>query len=82
MNIIHVTCSNTQKYYICFSVAVIACFLICWTPYHVLRMMTVILTLTDGWSSNLRTIRETLYIVSGITNFENVFDKLEKYLMT
>ena len=51
--------------FFCFSVAVIACFLICWTPYHVQRMMFVILTRTDSWSSHLMKIQETLHIVSG-----------------
>ena len=51
--------------FFCFSVAVIACFLICWTPYHVQRMMFVVLTRTDTWSSHLMKIQETLHIVSG-----------------
>ena len=47
--------------------AVIACFLICWTPYHVQRMMFVILTRTNSWKShpNLLKIQETLHLVSG-----------------
>ena len=51
--------------FFCFSVAVIACFLICWTPYHVQRMMFVVLTRTDTWSSHLMKIQEILHIVSG-----------------
>ena len=51
--------------FFCFLVAVITCFLLCWTPYHVQRIMFIILTRTESWSPHLMRIQETLHIVSG-----------------
>ena len=43
----------------------IACFLICWTPFHVSRMMFVIATKTEKWNKALKEIQTVLHYVSG-----------------
>jgi hypothetical protein len=49
-----------------FLVAVIVCFLACWTPYHVQRMMFVFVTKADTWSPTLFEAQETLHVLSGM----------------
>ena len=48
------------------SVAVIICFLICWTPYHALRIMFVITSKMGLRSQKLLEMEDTLYLISGI----------------
>ena len=48
-----------------FSVAVIVCFLICWTPYHALRIMFVITSKMGLRSQKLLEMEDTLYLISG-----------------
>ena len=55
--------------YIFFSVAVIICFLICWTPYHVQRIMFVIVTKKDLWNERILDIQDTLHTIAGKTHF-------------
>ena len=58
-----------------FSVAVIACFLICWTPFHVSRMMFVIATKTEKWNRALKEIQTVLHYVSGKFYFTSFYKK-------
>ena len=46
-------------------VAVIVCFLICWTPYHVQRIMFVIVTKKDLWNKDILNIQDSLHMVAG-----------------
>ena len=52
-----------------FSVAVIICFLICWTPYHVQRIMFVVVTKKDLWNERILDIQDTLHTIAGKTLF-------------
>ena len=47
------------------SEAVLVCFLICWTPYHVQRNMFVFVTKTEAWNRNLVDVQDTLHLVAG-----------------
>ena len=49
-----------------FPVAVLICFLVCWTPYHVQRLLFAIVTKTGAWNSRLFDIQETLHLISGM----------------
>ena len=46
-------------------VAVITSFLICWTPYHVLRNVYVITSITKTRTSSVVNAEETLHVLSG-----------------
>ena len=50
---------------ILFLVAVFICFLIFWTPHHIQRIMSLIVTKLGTWTTNLREIQETLHLVAG-----------------
>lgn len=45
--------------------AVIICFLVCWTPYHVQRIMFVFVTKTESWTPKLFETAEILHLISG-----------------
>ena len=47
------------------SAAVIVCFLVCWTPYHALRIMFVITSKTGLRNQKLLEMEDTLYMISG-----------------
>ena len=46
-------------------VAVIVCFLLCWTPYHALRIMFVITSKNGLRNQKLLEMEETLHLISG-----------------
>merc|ERR1712141_631637 len=48
--------------------AVILCFLICWTPYHIQRIMFVVVNMKSGWEQ-FHSLHETLHVVSGCCYF-------------
>ena len=58
-----------MKYVFFISVAVIACFLVCWTPYHVQRIIFLFTTLTESWSKRIASIQGTLHVVSGMFEY-------------
>ena len=52
------------KMFLFHSVAVIVCFLICWTPYHIERILFVIVNMKKKLKK-LHTLHETLHVMSG-----------------
>ena len=48
-----------------FAVAVFVCFLICWTPHHVNRIMVIIVTKTKSWTKGITNIQETIHLIAG-----------------
>ena len=71
-----------HEYVFFISVAVIACFLVCWTPYHVQRIIFLFTTLTESWSKRIASIQGTLHVVSGMFEytFSQCFQLYNNYL--
>ena len=59
-----IICKNTYLLYIIISVAVIVCFLVCWTPYHIERIVFVIANTRRKWKT-FHDLHETLHVISG-----------------
>ena len=59
-----IICKNTYLLYIIISVAVIVCFLVCWTPYHIERIVFVIANTRSKWKT-FHDLHETLHVISG-----------------
>ena len=51
--------------YFIYAVAVIFCFLICWTPYHIQRMLYVFVAKTNYQNPKIVQIQEALHLASG-----------------
>ena len=60
------TCDKFKKTF--FTVAVITCFLVCWTPYHAMRIMYVVTSITKTRTPELVETEETLHLLSGLSS--------------
>ena len=49
-----------------FAVAVFVCFIICWTPYHVHRLLYVMAKKFDFWTTQMQDVQKVLHLLSGI----------------
>ena len=49
-----------------FIVAIFVCFIVCWTPYHVHRILFVVAKTLDFKGTKARDIQEILHLLSGI----------------
>jgi len=58
-----------RKSIIRMQMAVIVCFLICWTPYHVQRIMFVVVTKKDLWNKRILDIQDTLHMIAACCYF-------------
>ena len=57
--------------FIFFSVALIVTFLFCWLPYHIDRVVYLILTWTDSWTDTRHEFMNHYYLISGIFYYFN-----------
>ena len=62
------------NYILYLAVAVITSFLICWTPYHVLRNMYVITSITKTRTSSVVNAEETLHVLSGKPSYSIILN--------
>ena len=54
-----------------FAVALIATFFFCWLPYHIDRVVYLILTWTDSWTDTRHEFMNHYYLISGIFYYFN-----------
>ena len=55
-------------FYFQFPVAVFICFLIFWTPHHIQRIMSLIVTKLGSWTIKLKETQEILHLIAGKFN--------------
>lgn len=65
----------------CFLLVAVIIFFVCWTPYHLERVVFVFVTITKNWTPGMNKFQSILHLVSGNNNLTFVTFQVQPRIM-